>query len=226
VARLENKNTEVETLENSMQDMNITKERVSLTIIDSNRRIITPYVKSDHTKWTHSNNQWTLGEIEKGMEKDQNKEELKKYDIVVISTTTNHLRQGELSEDIAAKIRKTIEVLKKINSKQQILLLTPPLIITSVRQAHQQARLCETLLQMDIEGVEIINTQEDMMSCQEDILQIYGFCLTRPGGRIMANKIHEAIKDIARKTKIERQTREESVNQGEEKYKRPGRKRG
>ena len=215
-ARLENKNTEVETLENSMQGMNITKERLSLTIIDSNRRMITPYVKSDHTKWTHSNNQWTLEEIEEALQEEVNRQELRKYDIVVISTTTNHLRQGESADNIAAKIRKTIITLKKINNKMRILLITPPPIITSVRQSHQQARLCETLIQMDVEGVEVINTQEEMMNCQEDILQMDGFHLTRAGGRITANKINEAIKNIARKTKIERRTREESVNQGEE----------
>jgi hypothetical protein len=215
-ARLENKNTEVETLENSMQGMNITKERHSLTIIDSNRRMITPYVKSDHTKWTHSNNQWTLEEIEEALQEEVNRQELRKYDIVVISTTTNHLRQGESADNIAAKIRKTIITLKKINNKMRILLITPPPIITSVRQSHQQARLCETLIQMDVEGVEVINTQEEMMNCQEDILQMDGFHLTRAGGRITAIKINEAIKNIARKTKIERRTREESVNQGEE----------
>ena len=170
-----------------------------LLIADSNRRYISPHLNSDIANWTIPNNIYTVEELEKKLDSEQTKDDIKKAHRVVLMLGTNDIKNDTMEPEEAAKL--IIKQAKTIRDKRNrpVTIITPP---------PMNLKKCpETGVNIAIMASELIETSEEQITIldtlcgnldeypKQKILQADGYHLNDTGAKLIADQLTHHIED-------------------------------
>ena len=115
------------TVQQSSEQKEKEKEQTKYNVpLITDRRYISPHLNRDNANWTIPNNIYTVEELEKKLDSEQTKDDIKKAHWVVLMLGTNDIKNDTMEPEEAAKL--IVKQAKTIRDKRNrpVTIITPP----------------------------------------------------------------------------------------------------